>query len=102
METWYGGWARERAQGGYDEMVFRAMVRDGTPFLRSARAGVAKGTEVAFQAVGNAYLYGTRFVSYLALAVRTRELQQWWIRSDGSSRAIRTDGVRAPLRQVAR
>ena len=40
METWMAG-GLGRAQGGYDEMVFRAMVRDGAPLLRSARAGVA-------------------------------------------------------------
>ncbi len=31
METWMGG-GFGRAQGGYDEMVFRAMVRDHAPF----------------------------------------------------------------------
>ena len=38
METWMGG-GLGRAQGGYDEMVFRAMVRDNAPFLQSALAG---------------------------------------------------------------
>ena len=31
METWQGG-GYGRAQGGYDEMMFRAMVRDGRRF----------------------------------------------------------------------
>ena len=88
METWYGG-GLGRAQGGYDEMVFRAMVRDGTPFY-DPLALVSKGTEVAFQAVGNAYLYGTRFMSYLALQYGPEKLQQWWTRSDGSSRYYST------------
>ena len=37
METWMGG-GLGRAQGGYDEMVFRAMVRDDAALLRPARA----------------------------------------------------------------
>ena len=41
METWMGG-GLGRAQGGYDEMVFRAMVRDGAPLLRSARPRIAR------------------------------------------------------------
>ncbi len=35
LDTWMAG-GLGRAQGGYDEMVFRSMVRDGTPHLRSA------------------------------------------------------------------
>ena len=92
METWYGG-GLGRAQGAYDEMVFRAMVRDGTPFY-DPLALVSKGTEVAFQAVGNAYLYGTRFMSYLALQYGPEKLQQWWTRSDGSSRYYSTEFAR--------
>ena len=41
METWMGG-GLGRAQGGYDEMVFRAMVRDDAAFLRSAGTRVAR------------------------------------------------------------
>jgi len=92
METWYGG-GLGRAQGGYDEMVFRAMVRDGTAFY-GPLALVSKGTEVAFQAVGNAYLYGTRFMSYLALQYGPERLLQWWTRSDGSSRYYSTEFAR--------
>ena len=89
METWYGG-GLGRAQGGYDEMVFRAMVRDGTAFY-DPLALVSKGTEVAFQALGNAYLYGTRFMSYLALQYGPEKLLQWWTRTDGSSRYYSTE-----------
>ena len=39
VDTWMSG-GLGRAQGGYDEMVFRSMVRDGTPVLRSARPGI--------------------------------------------------------------
>ena len=51
METWDGG-GLGRAQGGYDEMVFRAMVRDGTPpstirlrWCRKARKSIPGGRE---------------------------------------------------------
>ena len=37
FETWMAG-GLGRAQGGYDEMVFRAMVRDARALLRSSRA----------------------------------------------------------------
>ena len=40
-----------RAQGGYDEMVFRAMVRDGAEFYDPLGL-VSKGTEVDFQIGG--------------------------------------------------
>ena len=56
METWLGG-GLGRAQGGYDEMMFRAMVRDGAPFY-DPLALVSTGTEVDFQVGANAYLYG--------------------------------------------
>jgi len=84
METWLGG-GLGRAQGGYDEMVFRAMVRDGAEFY-DPLALVSKGTEVDFQAIGNAYLYGTRFMSYLGLQYGPDPLIRWWQRTDGSSR----------------
>ena len=42
METWMGG-GLGRAQGGYDEMVFRAMVRDGARFpIRWASSRAAR------------------------------------------------------------
>ena len=54
-----------RAQGGYDEMMFRAMVRDGA--LSTIRWAGVQGHRGDFQVGANAYLYGTRFMSYLAL-----------------------------------
>ncbi len=54
-----------RAQGGYDEMVFRVMVQDGAKFYDPLGL-VSKGTEIDFQTRANAYLYGTRFMDYLA------------------------------------
>ena len=55
METWMGG-GLGRAQGGYDEMIFRAMVRDDAHFY--APLGLAsRGSQVDFQVGVNAYLY---------------------------------------------
>src|SRR5215467_2067763 len=66
FETWMGG-GLGRAQGGYDEMVFRAMVRDDAHFFDPL--GIeSEGIFVDFQGGVNAYLYGTRFMSYLALS----------------------------------
>ena len=64
METWMAG-GIGRAQGAYDEMVFRAMVRDEAHFY-SDLGLVSKGVAADFQTGTNAYLYGTRFFSYLA------------------------------------
>src|SRR3990172_8854224 len=71
METWMSG-GIARAQGAYDEMVFRAMVRDDAPFYSNLGI-VSEGTYVDFQTVTSAYLYGTRFMSYLGF---TRSPQQ--------------------------
>src|SRR6266581_9229489 len=66
METWMNG-GLGRSQGGYDEMVFRAMVRDDRQFYDTLDL-VSRGTKVDFQGLANAYLYGTRFVTWLAYA----------------------------------
>ena len=66
-----------RAQGGYDEMMFRAMVRDDAPFYDPLGL-VSIGTEIDFQVGANAYLYGTRFMSYLALEYGPEKLLDWW------------------------
>ena len=89
METWYGG-GLGRAQGGYDEMVFRAMVRDGAHFYDPLGL-VSKGTEVDFRIGANAYLYGTRFMSYLALEHGTPKLLEWWRRDSGGRRYYADD-----------
>ena len=89
METWYGG-GLGRAQGGYDEMVFRAMVRDEATFYDPLGL-VSKGTEVDFQSGANAYLYGTRFMSYLALQYTPEKLIDWLRRADGTERYYARD-----------
>lgn len=84
FETWMGG-GIGRAQGGYDEMVFRAMVRDGAHFYDPL--GLAsRGAQVDFQVVANAYLYGTRFVSWLAYVYSPEKVADWLKRSNDSRR----------------
>ncbi len=84
FETWMGG-GLGRAQGGYDEMVFRAMVRDDAPFY-DPLALVSAGTLVDFQVGVNAYLYGTRFVTWLAYAWSPEHVVAWARRDAGSER----------------
>jgi hypothetical protein len=84
METWMGG-GLGRAQGGYDEMVFRAMVRDSAPFF-DPLALVSRGTRIDFQVGANAYLYGTRFFTYLAYAHSPEKVVAWLKRDEGSKR----------------
>lgn len=82
METWMSG-GFGRAQGAYDEMVFRAMVRDDSHFYSSLGL-VSEGTAVDFQTMTNAYLYGTRFISYLALQYSPEQVVDWFKRNQGS------------------
>ncbi|HET7207797.1 MAG TPA: hypothetical protein VFI95_14570 [Terriglobales bacterium] len=82
METWMSG-GIGRAQGGYDEMVFRSMVLDKSRFYDPL--GLAsEGTKIDFQVEVNSYLYGTRFMSYLADKHSPEKLIEWVSRSDGS------------------
>jgi hypothetical protein len=83
METWMSG-GYGRALGGYDEMVFRTMVRDSShiyDFLGLQSAG----TKIDFQVGVNAYLYGTRFLSYLAFMYGPEKLVAWISRTHDSS-----------------
>ena len=84
METWMGG-GLGRAQGGYDEMVFRAMVRDDAHFYDPLGL-VSRGTRVDFQIGANAYLYGTRFFTWLAYQYSPEKVVDWIRRDEGSER----------------
>jgi hypothetical protein len=84
METWMAG-GLGRALGAYDEMVFRTMVRDGAP-IYNAVGLESEGTAKDFQVGANSYLYGTRFMSYLALEHGPERLLDWVTRTDGSKR----------------
>ncbi|MBT8080527.1 MAG: SMP-30/gluconolactonase/LRE family protein [Gammaproteobacteria bacterium] len=85
VETWMAG-GLGRAQGAYDEMVFRAMVRDDAHFYDPLGL-VAVGTKVDFQVGVNAYLYGTRFMSFVAYHWSPEKLTQWVTRQEGSRRS---------------
>ncbi|MFZ2507180.1 MAG: hypothetical protein WAW79_01730 [Steroidobacteraceae bacterium] len=82
METWMAG-GIGRAQGAFDEMVFRAMVRDHAHFY-SPLGLVSKGVAADFQTMTNAYLYGTRFYSYLAYVYSPEAVIDWLKRGEGS------------------
>jgi hypothetical protein len=84
FETWMGG-GLGRAQGGYDEMVFRAMVRDDAHFYDPLGL-VSQGTKVDFQGTSNAYLYGTRFFTWLAYTYSPEKVVAWIRRDEGSKR----------------
>jgi len=82
METWMAG-GLGRAQGAYDEMVFRSMVRDDAHFY-SPVGLESEGIFVDFQVGVNDYLYGTRFFSYLALTYSPERVIEWLRRDAGS------------------
>ncbi|MGB7453645.1 MAG: hypothetical protein WBM36_16085, partial [Lysobacterales bacterium] len=84
VETWMSGGVG-RAQGAYDEMVFRSMVRDDAHFYSNLGI-VAEGSSVDFQGTVNAYLYGTRFMSYLAFEYSPEQLVEWLSRDEDSER----------------
>jgi hypothetical protein len=83
METWMAG-GLGRAQGGYDEMVFRAMVRDDAKFFDPLGLE-SEGVFVDFQGGANAYLYGTRFMSYLAMTRSPEKVVEWLKRGPDSA-----------------
>lgn len=82
LETWMAG-GLGRGQGAYDEMVWRAKVRDGAT-IHSPLALESKGIASDFQVGVNDYLYGTRFFSYLALTRGPDKVLQW-LRRDADS-----------------
>ena len=84
LETWMSG-GLGRAQGAYDEMVFRSMVRDNAHFYDPLGL-VSEGTSIDFQVGVNSYLYGTRFMSYLALEHSPEQVVEWLKRGSDSER----------------
>ncbi len=82
MDTWMAG-GLGRAQSGYDEMVWRSMVKDDTPFYDPLGL-VSEGTKIDFQQETNSYLYGTRFMVWLARHYTPEQLIEWTSRHDGS------------------
>ena len=82
METWMAG-GYGRAQGAYDEMVFRSMVRDDAYFYDPLGLE-SEGSKIDFQVGVNNYLYGARFMSYLAYIYSPEMLISWVTRKEGS------------------
>ena len=82
VETWNAG-GLGRAQGAYDEMVFRTRVQENKE-LYDVLGIEAEGTAIDFQAGALSYMYGTRFMSYLAYQYGPQELVRWTSRSKGS------------------
>ncbi len=82
LETWMAG-GIGRALGGFDEMVFRTFVKEDA-VIYDLLGLESQGTQTDFQVEVNAYLYGTRFMSYLALMYGPESLIKWTSRSDSS------------------
>lgn len=82
METWLGG-GFGRALGGYDEMVFRGLVRDQR-YIYDVVGLESEGTSADFQVGANSYLYGTRFMNYLASQYGPDKLTSWIVRTNYS------------------
>ncbi len=84
METWMSG-GLGRALGGYDEMVFRTLVRDDD-YIFHVVGLESEGTAADFQTGANSYLYGTRFMTWLCYAYGPDKLMQWVTRGENTSR----------------
>jgi hypothetical protein len=82
METWMAG-GLGRAQGAYDEMVFRTMVRNNDRFYDPVGLE-SEAMKTDFQVGIMAYLYGTRFFDYLAYLYGPEKLISWVDRCPGS------------------
>ena len=82
IDTWMAG-GIGRAQSGYDEMVFRSMVRDNAHFYDPLGL-VSEGTKIDFQLQINSYLYGTRFMMWLSNTYGPEKLVDWVKRQEGS------------------
>ena len=83
FETWMAG-GLGRAQGAYDEMVFRAKVRDNDK-LYSPLGLESEGIAIDFMIGANDYLYGTRFFSWLALTYGPDKVMKWLRRDEDSA-----------------
>lgn len=82
VDTWENG-GIGRAQSGYDEMAWRSMVRDGARFYDPLGLA-AEGTKIDFQVEVNSYLYGTRFMTWLAYRYSPAKFIEWIGRQPGS------------------
>ena len=95
METWMAG-GLGRAMGGWDEMVFRTMVRDDA-YIYDMVGLESEGTSADFQTGANSYLYGTRFMTWLCYQYGPEKLLAWVTRSENTQALFRIP-LRAGLR----
>lgn len=84
METWMSG-GLGRVLGGYDEMVFRSMIKENAYFYRPIGLET-EGTTVDFQVGVNSYLYGTRFISYLSTKYGMEKVREFYRRDSLSDK----------------
>ncbi|HUR33155.1 MAG TPA: hypothetical protein VM032_05125 [Vicinamibacterales bacterium] len=82
LDTWMAG-GIGRAQGPYDEMVFRSMTLDDSRFFDPLGL-TSELTKTDFRMESNSYLYGGRFMNYLAYQYSPESLVRWVSRADGS------------------
>ena len=83
VDTWMSG-GKGNAMGNYDEMFFRTKVIEDAK-IYSAQGLESEGTTSDFQGVTNSYLYGTRFMGYLANKYGPDQIIDWVKREDKSS-----------------
>ncbi|MBT8253775.1 MAG: hypothetical protein HKN00_01960 [Flavobacteriaceae bacterium] len=86
LETWMSG-GLGLALGSYDEMVFRTKVLEGDR-IYSPQGLESEGVTSDFQGRSNSYLYGTRFMGYLAYYYSPEKLIEWGKRGDNSKRSF--------------
>ena len=67
-------------------MVFRAMVKDShdVPFYNPLDAGLRKARRSTSSSQINSYLYGTRFLTWLARTYSPEQVLDWMARKPGS------------------
>lgn len=82
METWLGDGVG-RSLGGYDETYFRTHIKEGEE-LYSVVGLETEGTTSDFQQGATSYLYGTRFVNYLAYVYGYEKLIDFYNRTQDS------------------
>lgn len=83
METWMGGGVG-RGLGAYDEMVFRTKVLENGYFYDVVGLE-SEATKTDFQVGATSYIYGTRFMSYVANQYGPEKVVQWVNRNKESN-----------------
>lgn len=89
LETWMAG-GYGRALGSYDEMVFRTLVKENKTIYDLVGLE-SEGIKVDFQVGVNSYLYGTRFMCYMAMKYGPMKLINWTNRVDGTNAYFAND-----------